>query len=428
MTLIGNGNIQPTAAADNGSFGGLASLPSLGGDPLSRPSWKRSLSELAASNIALIGNSNNTNGSGGRHHAAAAVAASNAPPTSAAQMLLGSRTDFGSLISSSKSSTAGKFDNNNQNQTMKDNYNNLDRFSYDAMNGGGIEEVVRRHRDGMLERILKDQREETKRLLDKAVERQIEDDWKEERSWWRKELVGDRNLVDATNNNTHNSNIGGGGGGESNFSSSSSSSSGGRGLLLTSDYGSGDGNNNNTSGSSFATGCDPKTMKNHIDIVKGIQPTSDLKQVIADLERLARTSNNGYHNAWLLLGCMLPNMQSPINGAQGALSHFCRQYQRIINNHVKSASLSGQDTTTSVNYGGSSTMAETIASYVKLTSGSNASVWEILYFCKYMKVYIFLKKIESTFSSYTLSIVSLYISIYMGQVFDVVMPMRRRWF
>jgi hypothetical protein len=43
-------------------------------------------------------------------------------------------------------------------------------------------------------------------------------------------------------------------------------------------------------------------------------------------------------------------------------------------------------------------------------------------------VYIFFLKIESTFSSYTLSIVSLYISIYMGQVFDVVMPMRRRWF
>ena len=160
MTLIGNGNIQTTATTDNGSFGGLASLPSLGGDPLSRPSWKRSLGELAASNIALIGNNNNrnnnnTNGSGGRHHAAAAMAASNAPPTSAAQMLLGSRTDFGSLISSSKSSTAssssgGKFENNHQNH-VKDN--NLDRFSYDAMNGGGIEVVVRRHRDGMLERI-----------------------------------------------------------------------------------------------------------------------------------------------------------------------------------------------------------------------------------------------------------------------------------
>lgn len=387
MTLIGYGNIQTTATADNGSFGGLASLPSLGGDPLSRPSWKRSLGELAASNIALIGNNNrnnnNTNGSGGRHHAAAAAAASNAPPTSAAQMLLGSRTDFGSLISSSKSSTAsssgGKFENNNQNH-VKDN--NLDRFSYDAMNGGGIEVVVRRHRDGMLERILKDQRQETQRLLDKAVERQIEDDWKEERSWWRKELVGDRNLVDATNNNTHN-NLGGGG--ESNFSSSSSS--GGRGLL-TSDYGSGDGNNNNTSGSSFATGCDPKTMGNHLDIVKGIQPTSDLRQVIADFERLARTSSNGYNNAWLLLGCMLPNIQSPINGAQGALSHFCRQYQRIINNHVKSASLSGQDTSTSINYGGSSTMAETIAAYVKLTSGSNASVWEILYLCKCTRTHV----------------------------------------
>mmetsp|Transcript_18969 Transcript_18969/g.21437 ORF Transcript_18969/g.21437 Transcript_18969/m.21437 type:complete len:871 (+) Transcript_18969:38-2650(+) len=375
MTLFSNSNTQSTA--DNDSFGGLASLPNLGGGPLTRPTWKRSLQELAASNIALMGNNNGS----GLHHATSAVVAvaSNVPSTSAAQMLLGSRIDFGSLISSNTSTTtttnrgtytSGKF---NQNQNQEND--NAARFSYDAMNGGGIEEVVRRHRDGMLERILKDQRGETQRLLDKAVERQIEEDWEEERTWWRKELVGDRNLVDATNINTHN--IGGKVrdprfDGESNFSTPRE-----RGLLIT-EFGDG---NRNTSGSSFATGCDPKAMKDHLEIVKRTQETSDLKQAIADFERLARDSSNGYHNAWLLLGCMIPSMQNPINGAQGALSHFCRQYQRIINNHVKSASLSGQDISTSINYGGCSAMAEMIASYVKLTSGSNASVWEILYYC-----------------------------------------------
>jgi len=172
MALISNGNTQSTA--DNGSFGGLASLPNLRGDPLTRPTWKRSLQELAASNIALMGNDSN-NGSV-QHQAAVA---SNAPSTSAAQMLLGSRTDFGSLISSKSSTTnyrgtSGKFD---QNQSQENDH--AARFSYDAMNGGGIEAVVRCHRDGMLERILKDQREETQRLLDKAVERQIEEDWEE---------------------------------------------------------------------------------------------------------------------------------------------------------------------------------------------------------------------------------------------------------
>ena len=370
MTLSSNNNTQSTA--DNDSFGGLASLPNLGGDPLTRPTWKRSLQELAASNIALMGN--NSNNGSGLHHATSAVVAvaSNVTSTSAAQMLLGSRTDFGSLISSNNSTTtttnrgtytSGKF---NQNQNQEND--NAARFSYDAMNGGGIEEVVRRHRDGMLERILKDQRGETQRLLDKAVERQIEEDWEEQRTWWRKELVGDRNLVDATNINTHN--IGGQVrdlrfDGESNFSTPRE-----RGLLIT-EFGDG---NRNTSGSPFATGCDPKAMKDHLEIVKKTQETSDLKQAIADFERLARGSSNGYHNAWLLLGCMIPSMQNPIKGAQGALSHFCRQYQRIINNHVKSASLSGQDISTSINYGGCSAMAEMIASYVKLTSGSNASV------------------------------------------------------
>ena len=144
----------------------------------------------------------------------------------------------------------------------------------------------------------------------------------------------------------------------------------------------------------YATGCDPKAMQEHLAIVKEIQPTSDPLQIITGFEKLActETFGGGYKNAWMLLGCMLPNMQTPISGAQGSQSHFCRQYQTIINNHVKSASLSGQDISTSVYYGNgngsnnNSSMAETIAAYVKLISGSNASVWEILYYCTYYMV------------------------------------------
>jgi len=383
MTLLFDGNNTRPNAHDGMVGSNFGSLPNLGENMLTRPTWKRSLQELAASNIALIdGKRNNTNRSNesdsGRHHASTAVAfTSNAPPTTAAQMLLGSRTDFGSLLTSKRQSSFGtgtavdsrvQFDRNSHNGAQRRTTGSC--FSFDAMNGLGIEEVSRRHRDGMLERILKDQRKETQRLLDKAAERQIEDDWKEERAWWRKELIGDRNLVDATSKTTTlctiDRSFGGPGLGDvSNFSSLR-----GRGLL-----------SNARSPTSFATRCDPKAMRGHLDIVKSLKPTSDPKRVIADFDSLARdNSDNGYHNAWLLLGCMLPNMQNPINGAHGALSHFCRQYQSIIKNHVTSANLVGQDVSTIVNYG-ESTMAGTIAAYVKLTSGSNASVWEILYFC-----------------------------------------------
>lgn len=346
MTLLGN----PPAS---GGFGSLASssLPSLGGDPLARPSWKRSLQELAASNMAMTNTS---------------AMASAAPPTVAAQMLLGSRTDFGSLLAAQHKKA--------KSQSMQTNSN--DRFSYDALSAGGIEAVVRRHRDGMLERILKDEREQTQKLLDKAVERQVEDDWKEERKWWRNELVGDRVLVDATSTN-------------GSLSSASAPYGGGscnppQGLLVA-DYSQ---TTSHPGSTVFATGCDPKSMQDHLAVVQQIQASADPPRIIDALEQVAGASGTtnpssaGYKTTWNLLKCMLlPNLQTPIGRAQGAQSFYCKQYQTLINSYVKSASLSGQDISTPFRYGSSGSMAETIASYVKLVSGSRASVWEILYYC-----------------------------------------------
>jgi hypothetical protein len=367
--MVGN---SATAAAQ-GSFSGLAAsaLPILGGDPLTRPTWKRSLQELAASNMALMNNGSGMGASG--------VAAQ---PTPSAQILLGSRTDFGSLLNKTRSASTKSAKTNQLTGRALSASDSSSRYSFDAMSGGGIEAVVRRHRDGMLERILKDQREQTQRLLDKAVTRQVEDDWKEERSWWRKELVGDRNLVDATNialsnGYSHSGNDSAGlikqrliGPGSTNPT---------RGLLVA-DY-SGGANQKNAM---FATGCDPKAMQEHLVVVQQIQPGSNPLQTIAGFEQMActETFGGGYKNAWMILSSMLPKMESPIGAAQGAQSHFCKQYQNIIKNHVRSASLSGQDISTSVNYaGGSGSMAGMIASYVKLISGSDASVWEILYYC-----------------------------------------------
>eukprot|EP00536_Pseudo-nitzschia_multiseries_P012752 jgi/Psemu1/326953/estExt_fgenesh1_pg.C_5050002 len=333
MALLGN--------PISGSFGNLASasLPSLGtGDPLTRPTWKRSLQELAASNLAAKSRSGPQQ-----------------PATAAAAGIPGSGYGYGYGSS---------------------------RVSHEAM---------RRYRDGMLERILRQKGEQMQRFLGRAVERQIEDDWNEERKWWGDELVGDRNLVDATNDHH----------GTSSSSSSSlslsssavvagaSSSSSGihprgaatsRGLLVA-DYT----YQNAETGAARSAGCDPTAMKEHLAVVREIQPASDPLRVAERFEQLACTEafGGGYKNAWMLLRCMLPNLQtlSPIRGAQGALSFICKQYQTLIYGHVKSAGLSGQDVSTSVRYGAVGSTAETIAAYVKLISGSNASVWEILYYC-----------------------------------------------
>ena len=123
-----------------------------------------------------------------------------------------------------------------------------------------------------------------------------------------------------------------------------------------------------------AARCDPNSMRNHLDIIKKMDPTSKSHEIIAEFEKLAcnEAYGGGYKNAWLLLGCMLPKMQNPISAAQGTLTHFCRQYQMIINNHLRSASLSGQDISASTYYGGSN-MANSIAGYVKVSHSSTSS-------------------------------------------------------
>jgi len=353
MTIVGYQSSSSSQSAMNGGGGNFQSLassalPSLGGDPLTRPTWKRSLQELAASNLQL--NSGRTS-----------VAPTQ--PTAAAQLLLGSQTDFGNLRKS-----------NLKKKPSASSLQNKPRFSFDA---GGIENVVRRHRDGILERILKDQRKETNRLLEKAVEDQVEADWKEERAWWRQELVGDRNLVNATNPQL----LTGGGG------AISTDATAARGMLVPS-HNTGSGDDSNVSA------VDPKTIQAHLEIVRDITDPSraDPLQVIASFEQLASkdetSSNPGYHTAWKILGSVLPRLMrhsSPVGAAQGAQSHLCKQYASIITSHVRSAELQGQDVRPNVDYGNNA--ASLIASYVKLVSGSHASVWEILYYCTYFISY-----------------------------------------
>jgi hypothetical protein len=310
-----------TLMTSHGDFQELASgsLSTLGADPL-QPSWSRSLQELMAANQALIG---------GNHQ----------QPTAAAQLLLGDRSDFGTLAASLEVPEQPK----------------TEAFA-------SVEETCRKHRDGIIERILKKEREQTQSTLEKALERQLEEDWGREREWWMKEIVGSRNLVDASNS-----------------------------LVLrqaTPQLGSNlqalPGPSHSFLADAYTTSSHPldlRMVKDHLELVKSLSPLSmDLSEVFSKFQKLSATGSNGYSTAWQLLASIVPNLSSPINGALGSLIHFCRQYQTVITNRVASASLAGQDLSTARGYG--TGMAGTVAAYVKLEFGSNASIWHILYFCK----------------------------------------------
>lgn len=341
----------------DGGFASLASesLPSLGITP-SRPLWKRSVTELAAANQSLVGRN-----------------PSQLPPqpTSDAQLLLGRRTDFSSLgamgaaaAATARGGKAGKASSSGLKSAL-------------AM-GGGIEAMLRSHRDGILVGVLKKEREETQRRLNEAVDRQLAEDWEIERTWWKQELVGNRNLADATN-------VLGWKGAAGTGAAAATSAGRGRSRtenLLVADYGTDTTIGSDRAGRITSGACDPRVIQDHLTIVKQIEPSSDPMWAVAKFEKVAflDQANGGYQVSWQLLGCMLPNMQNPISGALGSMVHLCRQYQNIISNRVKSASLNGQDVSTSIRYG--SRMAETVAAYVKLVSGSTPGLWEIVYYCK----------------------------------------------
>lgn len=333
-----------TDSNSNNGFAVLASapLPTLGGDSLQKPSWQRSIQELGAANMKF-----------------SSYSAAHVLPSAEAQLLLGNKTDFGLLSNTASTSDRGK------------SYGGGDTFSFDTMSGGGIQEVVERHRDGILQRILKDQREQTRRLLDEKVEHHLQQTWAKEREWWKKNLVANRNLIDSTNTPGSGSSPFGTEGGVVGVGKSG-------GLLL------GDFSSNFTS-SIYATKSDPKEIQDHLIVVQSIGPSSDYGHLIRKFEKVALAGENStmYQTAWQLLGSVLPSMQTPVFAALGVEFHFCRQYQHYISSQVKSASLNGQDVSTTVQY--SNGMAGKIASFVKLVSGSNASVWEVLYYCKYSK-------------------------------------------
>lgn len=297
-------------------------LPTLGGGDMMQPSWSRSLHELAAANTSFLGNNPQQ-------------------PTASAQLLLGDRTDFGSLVASLESSTTTA-----NAPLTKDAFQSLDASR-------------RQQRDSAIERILQRERENTNRQLEQQMEQQLEDDWKREREWWLKELVGSRNLVDASN--------------------SLGKRQADRKLEATFQSVSGPSHNFITEAAKQPL--DAVAAQKHLQLLRSSTATTNLQDVIAGYQNMTSSDSTGYAIAWQLFGNMIPNLSSPFHGALGSLLHFCKQYQDVIKNRVASANLAGLNVVTDRNYG--TGMGGTMATYVKLEYGADASTWHILYYCKY---------------------------------------------
>lgn len=317
-------------AKDAGTLQQLASgsLPSLASNPL-QPSWSRSLQELMAANQALVGG------------------AGPAPPqqTAAAQALLGSdRTNIGLLNSSMEAAKTAR--------------PKTRRF-------GTLEDTSRRHRDEIIERVIRKQQEDSGRALAKAIEAQLEEDWAKERKMWMESLIGRRNVVVSSGadplalpQNTELPSI-----------PKAATSN------LLPGYASA---SQQTLNAPFAV--------EHARLVATLTSPEDHQAVVDRFLQLASSheGKRAYTTAWKLLGLMLPKLRSPIDGALGALIHFCQQYQLFIRNRVSAARLAGQTLDAAHNYG--SSMAGTISAYVKLDFGSGADFWYTLYFCKFSQI------------------------------------------
>lgn len=316
------------------SSGGLqdlasGSLPGLDANPL-QPSWSRSLSELYAANQALVGST--------------AAPSSSIQPTAAAQALLGggSRTDISSLSRQFKAAASQKSGKGSTGASFQ-----------------RLEDKCRQHRDGILERILRQERQATHDKFEKRMEERLAKDWEQERQWWLQETVGKRTIVDPTN-------VGRATGSATLAALPPSSTTNSRsGILLQGP--------SPTVTSTLLPGY-PSRVNPTLDSKLALEHSRILQADPQDWVALLQqgSQDSGYSTAWQLLGCMLPRLSSPLEGARGALIHLCRQYQTVVKTRVDSAKADRRLEASN----------STIADYCKLERGSQASIWDVLYFCK----------------------------------------------
>lgn len=314
MTISGG---DPFAQLASGS------LPVLGAESYQPTSWSRSLGELKAANESFLS---------GRP----------LQPSAGARTLLRDQTDYGRLAGSLKPPKQPKTEA-----------------------GVSVEQMLRQHRDGIMERILTQCREHTRRKADELVEKQLQEDWEKEKAWWLRETVG------ATR-------VGGSGNAILALEAEQRETSHQHAMLS----GPSPCRMVNTGGI-FSPSLDGSLVQGHLEVVKSLKAHStiqDMMQKFQKIPTLGSAQESCYSDALQLMSEMLSRYNRPIDGTIGALIHFCKQFQNLITNRVRVASLARQDVSTPHNF--ASGLVNTVAAYVKLEFAATDAIWHILYFCK----------------------------------------------
>lgn len=208
-----------------------------------------------------------------------------------------------------------------------------------------LEDRLERRQQEILEQVIRKQREITKQRMEEHEEERLKQQWEEEKERFLKELAGDVVL----------------GGSAKPLQSPL--------VSITS-----------TVPVSVVHAADLPTMaQNHVQIVARWNRDPGLNAV-DEFSRIASPSNfPSYAMAWRLLATIV-GKSNPPSIAAGTLAHLSRHFQSHVIGTVQKASLAGQDVSLSTPF--PSEMANSVAAFVKLTHGLNATVWSLIYYCK----------------------------------------------
>jgi hypothetical protein len=266
-----------------------------------------------------------------------------------------------------------------------------------------MEARLMQHEQTMLDSIQRDTAEATRLRTDELIDAQLQKAWQEDRERWRKECLGPRSSA------------------ASNQPLSVLAATNASGIIARRM----DGNELLLPSSSTSMSLQPLAWPLHH--FQPPQTPFDVAQAQAHLAILQRTEQmdhsmavefcaltasssstttgkssskqspveSGYHAAWQLVKHLLGTTSrrqvlSPVDQAIAALSHLCLQFQSVVIDRNRQATLAGENTssaaTTNVNYY-SHDFANQCAAFTKLSMGlhssssSAAQHWPVLYYC-----------------------------------------------
>jgi hypothetical protein len=352
------------------------SLPSLsaGGDlGSSAATWKvhRNLSELQHAANQSVWAAPTTNGTGGGGGGGGGI--SQPPPSSWQSM---------ASLQQSVRSQANAASNMSMNGTGND-------ISPVPAAAESLQDMLARHEQGILNRIILQTEAETRKRTDQLVEQQLQQAWEKERDCWIQELVGTRTLGGAAMTTS--------GSGMAPLQSSSSNMLTARPHSSeTQMWASPSPHNSNHNNSSLVEvrsepsgPVDPQVVQAHLAVVKeelkGELTAKQLEHVVEKFQKLTDPSSgspmeSSYASSWQLIGQLTKvHTHSPVDQAMAALAHFCQQFQMIVVNRVRRGALAHQDMSVPTMY--VNDMAGQCAAFVKLTLGVTDSPWPVLFYC-----------------------------------------------